>query len=402
MTDEQPPTRGVHTRAVHGPAPDPNLAAQAGTPMAAPLVRSATYAFASLDAMLAADHLGPAGAFYQRDGHPTVHATERRLAALEGAEAALLFSSGMAAISSLLLSLLAAGDKVVALRQVYGGTRTLLDWGRDRLGWRVEEVDAREPEAWEGVLDGARVLHVESPTNPTLCVVDLARAAELAHRHGARLTVDNTFASPVGQHPLALGADAVVYSATKSIGGHSDLLAGAVAGPAALVEEVWRARTTFGGMADPDTAWLIARSLKTLPMRVERQNANALALARRLERHPAVAAVFYAGLERHPGHAVARGQMTLGFGPVLSFDVRGGAAAAQAVVEGCALIHHAPSLGSIETLIVLPAHTSHRRLGPEGRARAGIPEGLVRLSVGIEDEADLWADLERALERARG
>ena len=385
------PRRGVATRAVHGPHEG------AVGPSSTPLVHSATFGFDSLDAMNAEQFKGRAGAYYQRNGHPTLFACEERLATLEGAEAALLFSSGVAALAAVLMTFLKSGDHVVALHQSYGGTHDLLRWGQERLGWQVTLVDAREPGTWGAAFHvGTRLFHVESPTNPMLCVVDLAEAATLAHRHDARLTVDNTFASPIGQHPLALGADLSVYSATKSIGGHSDLLAGAVTGPEALIRDVWRARKVFGGIPGPEVAWTIERSLKTLPLRVAAANANALELARRLATHPAVAAVAYPGLAVHPGHAVAARQMTHGFGPVLSVDMRS-AAAAETLAGSLALFRHAPSLGAVESLVSLPAHTSHIRLGPEGRARAGIPEGCVRLSVGIEDLDDLWADLEQAL-----
>jgi cystathionine gamma-synthase len=344
---------------------------------------------------------GAAGAFYQRYGHPTLHAAEQRLAGIEGAETALLFSSGMAALSTLWLALLRAGDHVVALHQSYGGTRALLEWGAARLGWSFTLVDAREPAAWAAAFGPAtRLLHVESPTNPTLDVVDLAAAAAVAHGHGARLTVDNTVASPVGQSPLARGADHVVHSATKSIGGHGDLLAGAVLGARAAMEPVESARRVFGAVPSPEEAWRIERSLKTLPLRVQACNANALEVARRLAAHPRVARVWYPGLPQHPGHALAARQMRCGFGPLVSFEVRGGADAAVAVVQALQLVRHAPSLGGVESLASLPAHTSHVGLGPEGRAAAGIPEGMVRLSLGIEDLDDLWADLARALEAA--
>jgi len=384
------------TRAVHGAHPgEPG-------PTSTPVVHSATFGFESLDALNEEQVKGAASAYYQRYGHPTLHGVEARLAALEHADAALLFSSGMAALSSLLLSILKRGDHVVALRQCYGGTQTLLEFGAEHFGWTFELVDAREPRAWAAAFrPETRVFHVESPTNPTLCVVDLARAAELAHGHSALLTVDNTFASPVGQHPLALGADLVMYSATKSIGGHSDLLAGAVIGPKARMEAVWKVRKVFGPVPDPALAWQIERSLKTLPLRVEAANANALEVARRLAEHSAVRQVFYPGLPTHEGHDVARRQMQLGFGPVLSFDVQGGAPAAEAVVNALGLIRHAPSLGGVDSLASLPAHTSHIQLGPEGRANAGIPEGLVRLSVGIEDPEDLWSDLSQALARVQ-
>lgn len=375
--------------------------------MSTPIVHSATFSFPDLDAMRKAQDAGAAGAFYQRYGHPTLRACEERLAALEGAELGLLFSSGMAAISAVFLAVLESGDHVVALHQCYGGTHALLEWGAERFGWSVDLVDAREPAAWERAFKPrTRMLHVESPTNPTLAIVDLERAAQLAHAHGALLTVDNTFASPVGQRPLPLGADVVMHSATKSIGGHGDLLAGAVLGPAAQLERVWKARKVFGPVPDPALAWQIERSLKTLPLRVAAANATALELATRLTGHPAVAQVFYPGLTSHPGHEIAKRQMTLGFGMVLAFEVRppaspsvAGSAAEAAIqaVQRLELVSHAPSLGGVESLASLPAWTSHIGLGEEGRRRAGIPEGLVRLSVGLEEVEDLWADLEQAL-----
>jgi cystathionine gamma-synthase len=363
-------------------------------------VHSATFSFPDLESLDVEQERGAAGSFYQRVGHPTLRACEERLAGLEGAEEALLFSSGMAALSAAFLAHLASGDHVIALHQCYGGTHGLLNWGALRLGWSTTLVDARDPAAWEAAFTPrTRVLHIESPTNPTLQVVDVAAAAALAHAHGARLVVDNTVASPVGQHALAMGADLVMYSATKSIGGHSDLLAGVVAGGRAAMEAVHRARTVFGAVPGPEVAWQIERSLKTLVLRVEAANATALALASRLAAHPAVAHVHYAGLPSHPGHALAVRQMSHGFGPLLSFEVQGGAGAAKRVVESLRLIRFAPSLGGVESLVTLPSHTSHVQLGPEGRARAGIAEGLVRVSAGIEDVEDLWADLVQAIAR---
>ena len=389
------PARGVRTRAVHG--------AHGGTlgPVSTPIVHSATFSFANLAAMDAEQERGAAGAYYQRVGHPTLHACEERLAGLEGAEGALLFSSGVAALASLFIAHLKAGDHVIALHQCYGGTHDLLHWGAERFGWSVDLADASDPAGWERLFRReTRLLHVESPTNPTLCVVDIERAAKLAHGHGARLTVDNTIASPIGQQPLSLGADLVMYSATKSIGGHSDLLAGAVVGAHSALAPVWKVRKVFGPVPDPAVAWQIERSLKTLPLRVATANANALELARRLSEHPGVARTFYPGLPAHPDHALAARQMSLGFGPLLAFEVQGGPSAAEQVVNAFQLVRHAPSLGGVETLSCLPASTSHIQLGPEGRARAGIPEGLVRVSAGIEDIEDLWADIDQAVARA--
>jgi cystathionine gamma-synthase len=231
-----------------------------------------------------------------------------------------------------------------------------------------------------------------------LCIVDLAWAAELAHRHGALLTVDNTFASPLGQHPLEHGADLVIYSATKSIGGHSDLLAGAVLGSQEKLEPVWLMRHMFGAVPDPSTAWLIERSLKTLALRVAAANANALELAQRLERHTAAGRVLYPGLSNHPGHAIAARQMALGFGPVLSIEFSDGARA-RAFNDALQLFATGPSLGGVESLTNQPALLSHRKMTPEARLAAGVTDGLVRLSVGIEDVEDLWADLDQALTR---
>src|SRR5262245_48258301 len=322
-----PPESSNHTRAVHGRRRNTGA-------MSTPIIHSATFSFDTLAGMLHERDRGHAGAYYHRIGHPTLRATEERLADLERAELAMLFPSGMAAISALFLSRLAAGDHVVALHQSYGGTHALLRWGAERLGWRVALVDGAAPATWDAAFEaGTRLFHVESPTNPTLCVVDLRRAAQVAHAHGGLLSVDNTFASPVGQHPLALGADIVVYSATKSIGGHGDLLAGVVVGAAEHVLPASGVRTVFGATPDPEAAWLIERSLKTLPLRVERQNANALAISRRLAGHAAVRRVHYPGLETHPGHTLARSQMTLGFGPVLAFELIGGDAMCEPFAE---------------------------------------------------------------------
>ncbi len=393
MSDDRPTHE---SRLIHGP--DPSHTGAVSTP----LVHSATFTFPSLDAMVEAQAAGAAGAFYQRVGHPTVHAVERRLADLEGSEDALLFPSGMAAISTTLLAHLRAGDHAVCVDPCYGGTQQFLAWGAERLGWTFTLVDAREPSAWASAFrPQTRLLHLECPINPTLTVFDIAAAAELGHRHGCVVTLDNTVASPLGQRPLELGCDLSLYSATKSIAGHSDVLAGAVMGSRERIAEVHALRKLMGPMPDPQSAWLIERSLKTMALRVRASNANALELAARLERHPSVPQVFYPGLASHPGHALAARQMRLGFGPLLGFEVRGGAEAAKRVVEGFRLIKHGASLGAVESLSSLAAYTSHLMLGEAGRARAGIPEGLVRLSAGIEPVDDLWADLEQALAAAR-
>ena len=393
MSDSAPErTPALETNAVHGPH-----AGHVGA-VSTPIVHSATFSFASLEDMLSAQAQQAAGSFYQRKGHPTIHAAEERLAHLEGAESGLLFPSGMAAISCAFLSLLRAGDHVVCVDPCYGGTQALLQWGRDRMGWEFTFVDARQPETWEAAFrPNTRLLHLETPINPTLVVFDIAQAVALGRAHGVAITMDNTIASPIGQRPLELGCDLSLYSATKSIGGHSDLLAGAAMGSAKFMAGVHKTREVFGPIAEPTMAWLVERSLKTMPLRVRAANANALELATRLLGHPAVAQVFYPGLPSHPGHTIAARQMSNGFGPLLSFDVHGGAEAALAVVQKLRLIRHGASLGGVESLASLAAYTSHMVLGREGRARAGIPEGLIRISAGLEHVEDLWADLAQAL-----
>ena len=386
---------GLETRAVHGP----HVGATGA--MSTPIVHSATFSFETLDGMVEAQKLESAGSFYQRQGHPTIHAVEERLAALEGAEAALLFPSGMGAISSAFLALLRSGDHVVCVDPCYGGTQALLQWGKERFGWDHTFVDSRRPDTWAAAFrPNTRLLHLESPINPTLVCFDIAAAAKLGHEKGAVVSIDNTIASPIGQQPLALGCDLALYSATKSLGGHSDLLAGVATGSRAALAPVCEARKAFGPIAEPTMAWMLERSLKTLPLRVRAANANALELARRLSDHADVAQVFYPGLANHPSHAIAKQQMKEGFGPLLGFEVRGGADAALRVVNALRVIRHGASLGGVESLASLAAHTSHKVIGPEGRKRAGIPEGLVRLSAGIESVDDLWADLEQALARA--
>ena len=392
---ERPKPPGLETRTVHGP----HVGATGA--MSTPIVHSATFSFESLDDMNAAQAAGSAGAFYQRNGHPTINAVEERLAALEGCEGALLFPSGIGAIAAAFLAYLKSGDHVVCVDPCYGGTQALLQWGKERFGWSHTFVDSRRPDTWAAAFQpNTKLMHLECPINPTLVCFDIGAAAQLGHDRRVTVTIDNTIASPIGQQPLALGCDLSLYSATKSLGGHSDLLAGVACGSRAALAPVWNARTVFGPIAEPTMAWMLERSLKTLPLRVRAANENALELARRLKSHADVAQVFYPGVPEHPGHALAAKQMQLGFGPLLSFEVRGGADDAMRVVNALGVVRHGASLGGVESLASLPAHTSHKMIGPEGRKRAGIPEGLVRLSAGIESVDDLWADLSQALAKA--
>ncbi|TVP56023.1 MAG: aminotransferase class V-fold PLP-dependent enzyme [Gemmatimonadales bacterium] len=368
------------------------------------------------------------GHIYSRNTNPTVELFERKVQELEGAEAATAFATGMAAISDTLSALLAPGDRVVSITDTYGGANRIFTEFLPRLGVEVTLVPTHDAEALAAEIDrGCSLVYLETPTNPTLKVVDIARMAESARAVGATVVVDSTFATPINQRPLELGADLVLHSATKFMGGHSDAMGGVVAGSEALVGTIFRYREINGASLDPMSAFLLTRGLKTLELRVERQNANALEVARFLSRHPAVEAVYYPGLESHPGHEIARRQMR-GFGGVLSFalavgdvgDVEavetvetvgtldtletgesGEAADAEDLVArflgGLGLAHRAASLGSVATLVGPPSTTSHVELTREARARAGIPEALIRYSVGIENPSDLVADLERAL-----
>lgn len=340
-----------------------------------------------------------AGHMYTRYGNPTIGNAERFVAALEGAETALLFASGMAATSAIYLSLVKSGDAVVSMRSVYGGTTRLLTRQLPALGIRPLFLETEELESLERLVPSeARVLHLETPTNPTLQIVDIADLSRRAHSLGMIVVVDNTFATPVLQNPLALGADIVYHSATKYLSGHSDVTGGIVAGSRQMLEPVESARRVFGGCADPFAAWLLHRGLRTLPLRVEAQVQGAAAIAARLRGHEKIARVLYPGLADHPGHALATRQMR-GYGAMVTLEVHGGLAAAERAMDRLKLILRAASLGSVESLASIPVHTSHTGFSAEDLARAGVTPGMIRLSVGIEDPADLIADLEQAIAR---
>jgi cystathionine gamma-synthase/cystathionine gamma-lyase/cystathionine beta-lyase len=325
-----------------------------------------------------------------------------KLAALEGAEAAVATSSGMAAVTTILLSLMRAGDHLLAGDCLYGGTHDFLTGRAADLGWSVSFVDAGRPETWAAArTERTKVFLVETITNPLMRVGRLDQVADFGRREGIVTVIDNTFASPVNFRPLDAGFDVVFHSATKYLGGHSDLVAGAVMGGADMVERVRETLNLFGGSLDPHAGFLLARGIKTLALRVQAHNANALALARFLEDHPAVAAVNYPGLASHPDHAHADTLLS-GFGGMLSLRLHGGEQAAQALVDAVTLAYAAPSLGGVETLITRPAATSHAGMSPEDRDRLGITADLVRISSGIEGTQDLIGDFGRALDKAGG
>lgn len=339
------------------------------------------------------------GHIYSRISNPTVDLLEKRMAVLEGAEAALGTGSGMGAISAALWTLLAPGDEIIADKTLYGCTYALLHEGLARFGITVTHVDLTDAGALEAAMsERTRIVYFETPANPNMRIVDIAATAAIARAHGALTIVDNTYATPYLTRPISFGADLVVHSATKYLGGHGDVVAGIVAGSAELIGAIRMQglKDMTGSVLSPFSAMLIMRGLKTLPLRMDRHSASAAAIARWLDAHPSVATVFYPGLESDPGHAVARRQMA-GFGGMIAFELKGGMKAGMDLIRGLDLIHCAVSLGDCETLIQHPASMTHSTYAPEDRAKHGISDGLVRLSVGLEAPEDLIADLDRAL-----
>lgn len=384
----------IATRAVHHPS-----ARVDSEPISTPIYQSAT--FRAKNAAQIAEYVEAChpGSFYSRWGNPTVEVFERVVADLEGGERALAFSSGMAAIGTTLLALLAPGDHVVAAHSLYSATTHLLDDHLRRTGIEVTFVDPSDVDAFrQAARERTRLFYIETPCNPTLTLTDIRAVAECARRCGAILVADNTFATPLNQNPLGLGADLVVHSATKYLCGHSDVIAGVAVGRQSLIERIWQTQKLLGGCMDPHAAWLLLRGVKTLGVRIDRHNANALTVARWLQGHAAVERVRYPGLESHPQHALASRQMR-GFGGMVAFELRGGREAGLRLVEATRLALLAVSLGGVETLIEHPASMTHGMLSDQQLQSAGIAPGLVRLSVGIEDAADLLADLEQALAR---
>jgi methionine-gamma-lyase len=367
-----------------------------GAPVAPEIVRSSTFTFSSTAEMKRWAEGKSSAYIYTRYGNPTLAIAEAKIAVLEGAEAAVVAASGMAAISSSLLAALGAGDEVISTAQLYGGTYRLMRDVFPRMGIRVRHVESDLAGVEDFVTPHTRVLYVETPTNPSLRLVNLRRAVELARDFKLVSIVDNTFASPALQKPLSVGFDMVVHSATKYLGGHSDLIAGAVAGSAEWIKRVHKYIIYLGGCMDPAGAYLLNRGIKTLDVRIHRQCANAMAIAKFLERHPKVARVHYPGLSSHPDHRLARRQMK-GFGGMLSFDLKGGLAAARRFCDRVQVFLLAASLGGVESLVVLPVYSSHYRLSPEELRRAGVEPGTVRVSVGLEDPSDLIEDIRQAL-----
>jgi methionine-gamma-lyase len=396
----RPSAKGFSTRAIHAASRNP-IVDQA--PTSVPIYQTATFASADADELGRVASDGRAGYAYSRISNPTTSALGSAYAELAGGAAGAALASGMGAIHATLASLVRAGDRIVAPIAVYGSTRAQLLRVFGGFGVVVDIVDTTDLDAVAAALAAAptRVLYAETIANPTTYLADHAALAELAHRHGARYVVDNTFASPYVCRPLDLGADLVVESATKFLGGHSDVIAGVVAGPPELIAGVERVEIDTGATLGPLEAFLVLRGILTLAIRVERHAATAAALAAWLERHEGVRSVLYPGLDSHPQHDVARRQFRPGVaGGMLAFEVAGGRAAGRAVIDALRLPELTASLGSVHTMVVHPPSTSHRQSTEAELLAAGITPGLLRVSVGLEDLEDLQADLDAALEHA--
>ncbi len=384
---------GPQTIAIHGG--EPNRCGVNG-PIVTEIIRSSTFTFSSTEEMKLWAEGKNKAYIYTRYGNPTLTVAQKKIAALEGAEAAIVTSSGMAAISSALLAALKAGDEVISTAQLYGGSYRLMRDVFPNMGIIVRQVGTDLAGIEALVTPRTKVLYVETPTNPTLRLVDIHKAVAFAKKHKLISIIDNTFATPVLQNPIALGYDMVVHSATKALAGHSDIIAGAAVGNAEWMERVRQMIIYLGGSMDPGAAYLLIRGMKTLGVRVQRQGENAMAIAKFLEKHPKVAHVHYPGLKSHPDHALAKKQMR-GFGGMLAFDLKGGLPAARRFCDRVRLFLLAASLGGAESLVILPIYSSHYNMTEEELRRAEVSPGTVRVSLGLEDKEDLIEDLKQAL-----
>jgi len=387
--------KGFSTTAVRaGERADPETGA-----VAAPIYETSVFAFTSTQQLIDAVSEKTGRDVYTRWSNPTVTMAERKISELEGTEDCAVFSSGMAAISTAIINLVSPGDHIVSTRDLYGGTVELLSNLLARFGVQTTFVEATDMDEIESaVRDNTRLFFMESPTNPTLKLVDLSKVVETAKKNGAKVLVDNTFATPYNQQPLRLGCSVVLHSATKYLAGHNDVTAGAAAGPKELIEPMKRLRRTLGGVLDPHAAWLMLRGMKTLALRMERHNQNGQKIAEYLQSHPKVERVYYPGLSTHPQHSLAKRQMK-GFGGVLSFELKGDLNHAVRFVDSLKLALIGASLGGTETLISQPSTASHYFMNPEERRKAGIADSLIRLSLGIEDADDVISDLAQAFEK---
>lgn len=385
------PSHRSETKAARGAAD----LVKKNAPMAMPIYQTSTFEVIDNDEQVrntGSDH------YYTRYGNPTNTAVEKTIAELEGVDAALTFSSGMGAITTTLMALLKNGDHVVAQRDIYGGTNKFLSQWLPKMGIETTFVDTVDYDQHaRAIHPNTKLLYLESPTNPTLRVVDFNQVASLAKHHGLLSMIDSTFGTPINQRPAEYGIDLVMHSGTKYLAGHSDLICGVVAGRRELIEKIWETRTTLGNCMDPHASWALLRGIKTLAVRVARQNENALRVAEFLSENAKVRSVHYPFLKDHPQYAVARRQMS-GGGGMVTFEVEGTGEDAKRVTEAMRLFTLAPSLGSVESLVSIPVLTSHMMIPASDRAKMGVTEQMIRLSVGIENADDLIADLEHALE----
>jgi len=384
---------GFSTRSVHaGEETDPTSGS-----VVTPIYQTSTFAFPSTKILLEVMQRKRKGYVYTRWWNPTNQVAERKIANLESGESSLLFPAGMSAISSTILTIVQAGDHVVSMRDVYGATFEFMSEFLPKINVGVTFVDANRPQDIKNVLrDNTKLVYLETPTNPTLKVVDIQAVKKLLGGNDVKIAVDNTFASPYNQQPLKLGADIVVHSATKYFGGHADVTAGAVVSNSKFISELYHIRKLLGGVLDPHAAWLLIRGLKTFELRMRRHNENGMAIAQFLAKHPKVKQVFYPGLPSHPQHNIASKQMR-GFGGMLSFIPRGNGDYASRVIDRLKVFKLAASLGGVESLACQPWTLTHFYVPRSERIKAGILDELIRLSIGIEDADDLIADLKQAL-----
>ena len=363
-------------------------------PVATPIYQTASFEVTDNDQQVRATSTDM---FYTRYGNPTHTVAEKAIAELEGVDAALLFASGMNAITTSMLSLLKSGEHVVAQRDIYGGATKFFSQWLPKFGIETTFVDTVEYDQHaRAIQPNTKLLYLESPTNPTLRVVDLRKVTALAKQHNLITFIDSTFGTPINQRPADFGVDLIMHSGTKYFAGHSDLICGVVAGRQELIQKIHETRTTLGGTMDPHAAWLLLRGIKTLAVRVQRQNDNALRVARFLAQHAKVRRVHYPFLEGHPQRALAM-ELMRGGGGVLSFEVDGTGEDARRLSEALQLFTLAPSLGGVDSLVTIPVLTSHGMISAEHRQKMGVTEQLIRISVGIENADDLIADLEQAL-----
>lgn len=386
---------GYNTTIIHaGQSPDPRTGA-----LSTPIYQTSTFVFDTAEQGAARFALEEEGFIYTRLGNPTQQALELKMAALEKAEAAIAVASGMTAIAASLWTLCRSGDHIIAADTLYGCSHALLSHSVPKFGIEVTFVDAADPENIRKAMQpNTKAVYIETPANPTLTIIDIAETAKLVHGYNALLIVDNTFMSPYCQRPLELGADIVVHSATKYINGHGDVIAGVVLGKKDFIDQVRfvGVKDITGGCISPFNAWLTLRGLKTLGVRMERHCNNAMQVAHYLAGHPKIQRVYYPGLKNHPQHQLALTQM-FSFGAIISFEVIGGVEAGRLIMNNVTLCALAVSLGDTETLIQHPASMTHSPIPREERLKAGISDGLIRLSVGLEDPEDIIGDLEQAL-----